>query len=98
MLVASKSGQTALVVAKHHHHVPVIGVSDSEEVLRRMCLYWGVIPLAGAPVDKGDKLLEHVVEKGRASGTLAAGDRIVMVFGTGIRSSQHNMIVVHQID
>ncbi len=98
LLVASQSGQTALVVAKHHHHVPVIGVSDSEEALRRMCLYWGVIPLADAPVEQGDKLLQHVVERGRASGALAAGDRIVMVFGTGIRSSQHNMIVVHQID
>ncbi len=60
--------------------------------------YWGVIPLPGAPVEHGDKLLQHVVERGRASGALAAGDRIVMVFGTGIRSSQHNMIVVHQID
>jgi hypothetical protein len=49
-------------------------------------------------VDKGDQLLQHVVEKGRTSGVLAAGDRIVMVFGTGIRASQHNMIVVHQID
>ena len=63
-----------------------------------MCLYWGVIPLAGAPVERGEPLLEYVVHQGRASGYLAAGDRLVMVFGTGIRSSQHNMIVVHQID
>jgi len=98
LLVASASGHTALVVAKHRHYVPVVGVSDSHQALRRMCLYWGVIPLAGAPVDQGEQLLEHVVDKGRSSGYLAAGDRVVMVFGTGIRSSRHNMIVVHQIE
>ncbi len=98
LLVASSSGHTAMVVAKHHHYVPVIGVSNSEQALRRMCLCWGVIPLAGAPVDHGDQLLEYVVQQGRASGSLSAGDRVVMIFGTGIRSSRHNMIVVHQIE
>jgi pyruvate kinase len=63
-----------------------------------MCLYWGVIPVAGAPVDDGQKLLEHVVAQGRAAGHFSAGDRVVLVYGTGISTSRHNMVVVHQID
>ena len=98
LIVASGSGETASVVSKHRSYVPVVGVSDSEAALRKMCLYWGVVPLAGAPVDDGAKLLEHVIERGRAAGHLSPGDRVVLVYGTGIRTSGHNMVVVHQIE
>ena len=98
LIVASGSGETARTVSKHRRSVPVIGVSDSDVTLRRMCLYWGVVPLAGSPVHEGEKLLDYVVEQGRLTGQLAPADRVVLVYGSGIRTSQHNMIVVHQID
>ena len=63
-----------------------------------MCLYWGVVPLAGAPVDDGEKLLHYVVERGRASGHLSPGDKVVLVAGTGLDTTRHNQIVVHQIE
>ncbi len=45
--VASQSGRTALALSKNRNSVPTLGVSDSEATLRRMCLYWGVLPLPG---------------------------------------------------
>jgi pyruvate kinase len=98
IVVASVSGETALVISKHRSFVPVIGVSDSETALRRMSLFWGIVPRYGAPVSDNVKLLEHVTELGRQSGYLAPGDRIVLVLGTGITASRHNAIVVHQVE
>jgi pyruvate kinase len=98
IVVASLSGETALVISKHRSFVPVIGVSDSETALRRMSLFWGIVPRYGAPVSDNTKLLEHVAELGRQSGYLAPGDRIVLVLGTGITASRHNAIVVHQVE
>ena len=89
---------TALSLAKNRHYVPTLGVSDSPATLRRMCLYWGVIPLAGAPVGDSAALLEHVTAMGRASGLLNAGDRIVLIAGTGLSVTAHNMIVVHELE
>jgi pyruvate kinase len=63
-----------------------------------MCLYWGVIPLAGAPLGDSRRLLEHLVARGREAGMLAAGDRIVLVAGTGLSTTAHNMIVVHELE
>jgi len=97
LVVASASGRTALSVSKNRHYVPTVGVSDSETTLRQMCLYWGVIPLAGAPVDGRGELLEFVVERGRAAGYLQSGDRIVLVAGTGLKTTRHNSIVVHEL-
>jgi pyruvate kinase len=78
--------------------VPILGVSDSEAALRRMCLYWGIIPHYGAPVRDSAKLLGYIADLGRQSGYFAAGDRIVLVLGTGISASRHNAIVVHQVE
>ena len=34
----------------------------------------------------------------RGANDLLAGDRVVLVSGTGIAASRHNMIVVHQVE
>jgi pyruvate kinase len=98
LVIASHSGQTALEVSKNRHFVSMIGVSDSEATLRRMCLYWGVIPLSGAPTEDSASLMQYVIERGRSTGFLTTGDRVVLVSGTGLPSTRHNMIIVHQVD
>jgi len=98
VVVATSSGQTALSLSKNRYFVPTLGVSDSAATLRRMCLYWGVIPLSGAPAGDSRRLLEYVVQRGRAGGFLSRGDRIVLVTGTGLSMTAHNMIVVHELD
>ena len=94
----TSSGQTAKSLSKDRNFVPTVGVSSSEATLRRMCLYWGVVPLADAPVDDSKKLLAHVVERGIAAGVLVAGDRVVLISGTGLKGTAHNMIVVHEVE
>lgn len=98
LIVASHSGQTALTISKNRHFVPTVGVSDSEASLRRMCLYWGVIPMPGAPTDDNSQLLQYVIDRGHAAGHLSPGDRVVLVAGTGISTSRHNLIVVHEVE
>lgn len=98
VVVATASGRTALVLSKNRTRVPTVGVSDSEATLRRMCLYWGVIPLPGAPTADHAALIQHITRWGKAQGVLAAGDRLVVLAGTGLAMTAHNMVVVHQVD
>ena len=98
IIVATASGRTALRLSKNRNFVPTIGVSESEASLRRMCLYWGVIPLPGAPTDDPTELVRYVVDQGRAAGYLTSGDRVVLLAGTGLSVTRHNMVVVHEIE
>jgi pyruvate kinase len=97
IVVASSSGKTALSLSKNRSFVPTIGVSDSATALRRMCLYWGVIPLAGAPTASSDGLLRHVTAWGSSSEMLHTGDRVVLITGTGLAATAHNSIIVHVV-
>ncbi len=77
--VATKSGASALALSKLRNLVPTVGVSDVEETLRQMCLYWGVTPLAGPTSYDATALLDKVTRWGRESGHLSSGDRILMI-------------------
>jgi pyruvate kinase len=97
IVVASRSGVTAQALSKQRCLVPTLGVSDEAAALRQMCLYWGVMPLAGAPVGDHVALVEYVSKWGRESGMLAVGDRIILVAGTGLGTGGHNMALVHEV-
>ncbi len=97
IVVVSASGRTAASISQYRHGVPVIGVSPNEAALRRMCLYWGVIPVAGAPSETSGQLLDWIVQRGRAAGLLSPGDRVVLITGIGAAPSRHNAIIVHQL-
>ncbi len=98
VVVATTSGSTALALAKHRNYVPTVGVSSSPATLRRMCPYWGVIPLPGAPVGDSTALLRYITEMGRSAGILDPGDRLVLIAGTGLATTAHNMVVVHELE
>jgi pyruvate kinase len=97
VVIATASGQTALSISQQRHRVPTIGVSDNLQTLRRMTLYWGVIPVAGAPTAHASQLRDWIEQRGRDAGLLQSGDRAVFVWGTGISASRHNALVVHQV-
>jgi pyruvate kinase len=98
IVVATTSGKTALSLSKNRSFVSTIGVSKCEAALRRMCLYWSVIPLAEAPTTDSSQLLPYVIQWGRAEGALATGDRIILITGTGLSSTAHNSIIVHVVE
>jgi len=95
--VASHTGATALALSKQRGFVPICGVSDREDVLRQMCLFWGVIPLSDAPTADNTALLAYLEAWGRRQGLLAADDQVVLVAGTGLPTQGHNMVMVHQV-
>jgi pyruvate kinase len=96
VVVASKSGVTAIARSKRRGSVPTVGVSDALATLRQMALYWGVTPLAVECTDT-NRLLEHVCQWGLRNGRLQRGDRILLVAGTGFGAGGHNMALVHEV-
>lgn len=97
IVIASNGGATARVKAKYRSAIPVVGVSENESTLRRMTLFWGILPLPGAPVSDGPKLREFIEDWGRGAGVLAKGDRVVYVTGSEVVALAHNVVVVQEV-
>jgi pyruvate kinase len=98
VVVASKTGVTAIARSKRRGAVPTVGVSDDPATLRQMALYWGVTPLAAVTAGTDTAgLLEQVSAWGLAEGRVQPGDRILLVAGTGFGAGGHNMALVHEV-
>jgi pyruvate kinase len=97
VVVASRTGVTAIARSKRRGAVPTVGVSDNAATLRQMALYWGVTPLAGTVSTDIDALFGHVTAWGLAAGRLSKGDRIVFVAGVGFGTGGHNMALVKEV-
>jgi pyruvate kinase len=63
-----------------------------------MSLYWGVLPLAGAPVHDGPQLRAFIEQWGRNQGILNKGDRVVFATGTNFYPMAHNLLVIHEVE
>jgi len=97
VVVASRTGGTAWVKAKQRNYIPTLGVSDSDQTLRRMCLFWGIMPHKVENLDNPEKLFDEVTRWAKTQGVLTAGDRVVYVTGTGLLNNTHNLLVVQEV-
>jgi len=107
VVVASHSGRTALALSQQRSFVPTIGVSASEATLRKMCLYWGVTPLPGAPATDVEQLIRHTDAWACDAGLAKPGDRLVIVGGSHLAAGPdggdltagvHDIVIVHEVE
>ena len=96
VVIATRSGATALAKSNQRDFVPTLGISQHRRVLRQMNFLWGVTPLSDVPVDTASAS-EFILRWGREEGLLATGDHVVMVSGAGIGDGPYNTITVYTV-
>jgi pyruvate kinase len=96
VVVATRSGAAALAFSKLRNLVPTVGISDVETTLRRMCLYWGVTPVAGNPAVDSSDLMNQITTWGNKTGRLKSGDRVVLVT-VALSGAGHNIVAVQEV-
>ncbi len=80
--VWSTSGATARMVSQHRMHIPVVGLTRSEAVCRRLNLVYGIIPVQVEPVAHPGRMAEMVDAIVISKHLAKADDRIVVVSST----------------
>jgi pyruvate kinase len=93
-VAATESGRTALYLSKSRPSGPIVGLSPSEAALRRMALYWGVIPAPSRPCRRPDRLLELAERAAVRHAGARRGGHVVILSGTplgvsGVTNTMH---------
>ena len=98
ILTATESGYTARMVSKYRPKSPIIAVTPNEQVMRRLALIWGVIPVEGEMVSSTDDMFEMAVDAAVNKGLIKLGDLVVITAGVPVgRSGTTNLIKVHHV-
>jgi pyruvate kinase len=98
ILTATESGYTARMVSKYRPKAPIVAVTPNDQVIRRLSLIWGVVPVKGNEAKTTDELFDLAVDSSIKSGLVTLGDIVVITAGVPVgRSGTTNLIKVHQV-
>jgi pyruvate kinase len=98
IVVSTSTGFSARMVAKYRPQAPIIAVTASEQVQRRLCLCWGVIPVSGREVVSTDDMFDSAIHSALQSEIVSAGDLVVMSAGVPVgKAGSTNLIKIQHI-
>lgn len=80
----TESGTSCLRITQFRPAVPVLGVTNTVKIARRLCLYWGVSPfLVTEMKEEAPDFQKQVLEVVKQRLKLKNGDRLVLTRGDG---------------
>ncbi|HMO14526.1 MAG TPA: pyruvate kinase [Pirellulaceae bacterium] len=97
VVIATASGQAALVKSKHRDFIPTLAVTDSRQVAQQMCLLWGICPIYCEEINDTETLTHIINEWAVQDDSFVDGDRIVIVLDTKTVPGTLDSIVVMRI-
>ncbi|WP_270179559.1 pyruvate kinase [Alkalihalobacillus sp. CinArs1] len=98
ILTATESGHTARMISKYRPKAPIVAVTNTASVCRKLALVWGVHAQEGRKVKTTDEMLEVAVEASIRSEIVSHGDTVVITAGVPVgESGTTNLMKVHVI-
>jgi len=98
IVTSTESGYTARMVSKYRPKAPIVAVTPDEQVVRRLQLVWGVVPVQGTLAGSTDEMFDIAVAGALKSGHVRLGDTVVITAGVPVgRSGTTNLIKIHHI-
>ncbi|MGB4439182.1 MAG: pyruvate kinase alpha/beta domain-containing protein, partial [Sedimentibacter sp.] len=96
IISATSSGYTAAAVSRYRPIAPIIAATESEYVMRKMSLYWGVYPIKIKKLQSTDEIIEKSVNKALELGYIENGDITIVTAGVPVGvSGSTNLLKVH---
>lgn len=81
IVVATQSGFTARQVARHRPHVPIIVLTPTETVRRRLSLVWGISAVRAVTWGDATRFLHELGAPVCGTGLVRSGDLVVVIAG-----------------
>ena len=98
ILTLTESGFTSRAISKYRPHCPILAISGSEQVVRRLALNWGVTALLYEGERNDEAMLHFGIERARELGYVRTGDVVVATAGVSRRTGSTNLIRVLTAD
>ena len=77
----TSTGSTTLRAARNRGAVPILGLTPSDHIARKLALVWGVHSIQTKDVDSFSEMVGKSVRMAQRKGIATLGDRIVVTAG-----------------
>lgn len=79
IIVESKTGKAARMMAGYRPNCPVIAVVTSEKVCGRLALNWGITAISGEEKCSSDEITRQALKKAEETGIVQKGDPVIVI-------------------
>ena len=98
IITATSSGHTSKAISKFRPKAPIIAVTTTEAVRRKLALEWGVYPILSPQSYSTDDVIENSIDAAIKKGYVKEGDMVIITAGLPVGlSGTTNLIKVHTI-
>lgn len=96
ILTSTKSGHTARMVSKYRPKARIIAVTPKMDVVRKLSLVWGVMPLLVSETTGTDEMIAASIQTALAANYIKCGDLVVITAGVPVGvPGTTNLLKVH---
>lgn len=96
MVVFTRTGQTALDIAKFRPSIPIIALAESDKVQHKLALLYGTFPLQ-IPFSAPEPTIESGLQKAKDAGLLTSGMRVILVSDTQAKDRRISTVQIRTI-
>jgi pyruvate kinase len=98
ILTLTESGYTSRMISKYRPPCPILAITESARVERRLCMNWGITALRYND-DGGDEYkIAFAIERARELGYVESGDVVIVTAGLSKQSGSTDMIRVLTVE
>ncbi|MCU0634695.1 MAG: pyruvate kinase [Gemmatimonadaceae bacterium] len=98
VVVFTRSGMSARVVASHRPPVPLLVLTDQASTARQLALVWGVVPVLVPAANDYDVMWDVARREALARNLAEPGDRVLVTFGAPFgKSGSTNLLKVESL-
>ncbi len=90
----TERGFTSRLVSKNRPDCPILAVTFSNQVVRRLCMNWGVIPMLYEGGNDDKAKLDFAINRARELGYVKSGDVVVVTAGYQQQAGSTDLIRV----
>jgi pyruvate kinase len=97
ILTLTESGATSRAISKYRPRCPIVAVTSTEQVGRRLALNWGVTPLPAPEARDDAARIASALARAKAQGWAKAGDVVVVTAGISREAGSTNLVRVASV-
>ena len=90
----TETGFTSRLVSKNRPDCPILAVTYSKQVVRRLCMNWGIIPLLYEGGNDDSDKLDFAIKKAVELGYIYPGDVVIVTAGFQQQAGSTDLIRV----
>lgn len=94
ILTLTESGYTSRMISKYRPPCPILAITRSEHVERRLCMNWGITAVRYEGEDDDEARIAFAIDWARGSGWVVPGDVVIVTAGLSKQSGSTDMIRV----